>query len=468
MTTPDHRATPVLTEHRWPWSVQLVDLLTRLLLCTAAAGLAVFLVGVFAMLVLTELYPVVASRIDRVSRMAVGVYAGGGAAALLLGGYAFAAHRWLEVGALRRWGAEAPHRVPVDPQRRTVRADSPSGTLGTAAGWTAGLSGFMVLASVWILFEDPDLEGLTVLAVSLLVCGFGVGGIVLARRIGRGWSDHTRAVASAWATTLPRAVHTDRDRRRAGRWGEQVLDLGPQRARHVASWLGRTAGAATSLSALAGVPGLVLRQPCRDCDPRTLDAAGETTIDWLVTTAFALLVVGLLLGLARGGLVLLLAVVQRTVLQRGARAPRRPRVSREIVAEVLTLTSPERLLGLVLLVAGAAAAPLPLVAALAEEVAGWWTTGGLVGAVLLLAGAGLLLVDHAVGPRWRQRLREAYAPGDVDVEEGVARRRRRGRNRESGGDQQAGVHHDSGGGDSGGGSDGGGDGGGGGGGGGGD
>ncbi|RCK69364.1 hypothetical protein DT076_10745 [Desertihabitans brevis] len=407
-------------EHRWPWSVRLVDLLTRLLLCAAAAGLAVFLVGVFSMLVLTELYPAVASRIDRVSRMAVGVYAGGGAAALLLGGYALAAHRWLEVSVLRRWGAEAPHRVPADPQRRAVRAKSPSGTLGVAAGWTAGLSAFMVLASVWILFEDPDLEGLTVLAVSLLVLGLGVVGLVVSVRIGRGWPDHTGAASGAWLSSLPRAVHADRDRRRAGRGGEQVLAVGPRRARRVAYWLGRGSGAAIGLSVLAGVPGLVLRQPCRDCDPRTLGAAGETTIDWLVTTAFALLAVGLLLGLAQGVLLLLVAVVERAVLQRGARAPRRPRVPRDVLARVLATPTAERLLGLTLLVAGAAAAPLPLVAALADEVAAWWTTAGLVGGVLLLAGAALLLVDHAVTPGWRQTLREAYAPGDVDAGEAEA------------------------------------------------
>lgn len=224
------------------------------------------------------------------------------------------------------------------------------------------------------------------------------------------WDARVARARGAWNAAIPKAI--DAERRRRSRPAEPVETPAPERGLRSVAGLGWRIF--TGVGGVAGAVFLValyLRQPCRQCDERTYDHAGEAIIDVLARFA------GPAALLALVGLALSLVALWAADVLRMARLARRaaegtPAPPADELAAALTGVWPGRSAGVAIVATAWGVAAVALGVHLAGSGAGWLVLtvpATIVGAL----GVVLLVVSESRAAAVRNRLREAWSPGDV-------------------------------------------------------
>ncbi|MER7797342.1 hypothetical protein [Microbacterium sp. NPDC096154] len=278
--------------------------------------------------------------------------------------------KWMRLRAAEaRFAAPEAPRLPAAEHRR-LRAD-PYGSL-VAVAWFAVVLGPIVVLAAFVAGLGPAVAvGVTLVGIALTL-----GAILLfvtARRFATAWD--------ARAARLPASVASARRRHT------------PTRGWNVA------AAVALQLGVYAFFGGVVLRQPCRDCDPVDYgDSPIEGLIDVLVGLGGALVVVPVvLLLLTTLPHLVRTALAERRTLRAARAGTLQP--GDEVAAQLLDLGTLERLaygltvLGFTLLMLGGTSW-----GALANDHAASEDVAALEALHVLLApGAGLVLAGLAAG-----------------------------------------------------------------------
>ncbi|MCC2593623.1 hypothetical protein LKO27_09415 [Tessaracoccus sp. OS52] len=256
----------------------------------------------------------VAQGIDAYLRSFMGIVAlGGGFGLGLLAAIAHDIYRREQRKVLNRVvedGAGRRNEIPVDWQRRAI-SESRLGSM-ILSGFAAVLGPIVVISGIVMVVGDDDVPfALGALAVGAVMSWVGIVGLRAAFR------DKGGAAQELWAKKLP-PLHPNEPARRYDSDGnlqkvgarelaataeaKSALAAAPEAVRRLAG-LDRLAGIVMNLSlGLFLASGLIttgivlLRQPCRECDPRTFDVGVEALIDsaLLLTSVLTIIGVGVL------------------------------------------------------------------------------------------------------------------------------------------------------------------------------
>lgn len=338
-----------------------------------------------------------------------------GAALLVIGPVVFVARRAAAFTAASMFAAQHPADAPPRDVRDRLCSTTPGGSLETAG--VVGVMAFGFLFLVGLMFtigsmvEDPErVQG----SVAFMVCAaaaalLSVAAIVFGRRREPAQKQRAEVLHGQWKATARRATKAENRRRRTFPRGEipHILRGGSL------WWLYGILYLAVCLGMIVFIAGVLLRQPCRSCEPRVLDAFGEGAIDVFSGTGGALLIAS---GVGSTVLWLLLAAFAfareetlRTWLTRAGGV----RLARESRREMLGVPSATTMLAallagissIVLSVSGGAIAVDwpnldPLLA---------WLTGGSLALAALVFG----MIGHRREARLRMLVRDALMPGDI-------------------------------------------------------
>ena len=383
-----------------------------------------FLVTLGAMLTLDEAFHDLYEEysVDAPARALVGLLF----AALFVGLGIFAfgdsALNWTLARQLREAAETTPDLVPPRDQRRVLVLASPS-TSTTANLWVIVGSALAVLLIFFAILgesSDEDLPGsLAIMAglAALAVIGFVAIALVRRARL-RVWPGVVGAANAVWTERRIDATSASEEAtHRSSR--DHIAE--PRGFRHLAEFSSRAATITLALvlgGFAVGFVGVWMRQPCRNCDERTWESFGESVIDFVLVAGVVIVALGVLAAVA--GLVSAIAAnaleVRALREASGGSRPTRAQLQLQLMG-----TPPYLTIGLVMAGLGAFVAVTGATLALAAEspldvYAPTFEAGALGGLALLVAAIPVFAIGEAVTTRWRNELRERWAPGDVESE----------------------------------------------------
>lgn len=321
---------------------------------------------------------------------------------------------------------EHPESVPPREVRESLKT-SPAKTcldVGTVVCWITGIVlGLCVLLSIYMAGEGVESLVISLIITAVVLGLFLIGYAMRAfgRRSAPEQDELIAGLRSAWGWQVPRADGAERALRKT----LPVAEL-PRMLRTPARGAGLTTvlGWLFGLGTLIFLFGVLLRQPCRNCDQRTFGPTGESLIDsatslggGLLTVAGVVCVVLWLAVAARR--VVLEEVMRRWLVAGGAR-----RVEDERrVAELLNGASAASLATMTL--AGFGAAVLIIAGGIAMVE---WE--GVDASIALVVGQGMLFGSVLLGVFAYHRevglrvlVRERLLPGDAPNATDLAKRR---------------------------------------------
>lgn len=397
---------------------------------TAISAGAFFLAVVVIALVGDEAFHSDYIPLDELTRAAVGLLAALIIAGLGVAGFALGARRTAFARQLEREAEREPHRVGTWLDRRDIEAESPFGNFFVFLWFFIGIAALglliMVLALVETMRYNPEsaAEGWAIFgvlggaAVIVGLAGAVARGVLVPR-----FRDAAGMVVVHWRSQ-ERALATRAERDAQN--GASTVDFGAGRriAERVVHWAVRIAPPLAGVGFVIFMAGVWLRQPCRNCDERYWDEPVEDLIDGLVTIGGPLLIAAALVGLVSVAATWVALVIERATILRlledGGRSPRPAQLLPH-----LTQPGPLPLLGIALVAAG-----VPPAVVLAIGPGGDPTRSAIAGILGLLAviGVALIWLGEGVDGRFRNRIREAWPPGDPvppkpDARRGTARAR---------------------------------------------
>lgn len=258
---------------------------------------------------------------------------------------------------------------------------------------------------------DGAAEGFAVLAV-LLGAGLITLLLLLAwRGVWRSaWDEHVVRARQVWNVAIPRAI--DAERRRRGPVAELTVPRGERLLRSIADRGWRVFGGLGGAAGAVFLVALYLRQPCRECDERRYDHAGEAIIDVLARIAGPTAIVAVL-GLGLSLIALWIAEVRQVSRLAALAASGTPAPPPEQLTAVLTGVWPGRSAGTGLVAIGWGGAAVATGVLLAGVATIDWLAVLLPLAALGALGVVVLAASESHAVRVRNRLREAWSPGDV-------------------------------------------------------
>lgn len=338
-----------------------------------------------------------------------------GAALLVIGPVVFVAHRAAVFAAASKFAAQHPTDAPPRDVRDRLRSTTPGGSLETAGVVGVMAFGFLfligVLLTIGSMVEDPErVQGsvtfMVCAAVAALLSGVAIG---LGKRREPAQKRRAEMLQGQWKATARRAAKAENRRRRAFPRGEipHILRGGSL------WWLYGILYLTVCLGMVVFIVGVLLRQPCRTCEPRVLDPFGESAIDVFSGTGGALLIAS---GVGSAVLWLLLAgfafareETLRTWLTRAGGVRLEGEHRRELLGIPSAMTMLAALLAgicsIVLAVSGGAiAVDWPNLDPLTA-----WLTGGSLTVAALVCG----MIGHRREVRLRMLVRDALMPGDI-------------------------------------------------------
>lgn len=338
-----------------------------------------------------------------------------GGVLLVTGPVVFVARRTAVFSAASMFAARHPADAPPRDVRDKLSSTTPAGSLETAGVVGVLAFGFLFLVGVIFtigsLVEDPELVQGSVIfaAVTIVLVLLSIVAIVSGKRHGPAQKQRAEELQGQWKETAKRAAKGEKGRRRTFSKGEMphILRGGSL------WWLYGVLYLTVCLGMIVFIVGILLRQPCRFCEPRTLDAFGESAIDVFSGTGGALLIVS---GVGSAALWMLLAAfafareeVLRSWLTRAGGVRLEGMQRREL------LGMPSAMTMLATLLAGIAAVVLP---ASGGAIAIGWPNfdpqlAWLIGGSLVLAAVVIGMIAHRREVRLRMLVRDALMPGDV-------------------------------------------------------
>ena len=410
-------------------AARLVHVLSTAFFAVAAGSGAGFLVLAFAGVAGVELAPGIWGEgdVDRMLRAGVGAAALSIVAALGLGAILLSIARLLHVRQLARDAEAAPATIASWETRKDVALESPFGPLKTFAAIFLPIDAIVILVVSLALGEsigradDAD-EGFVLLGALVGAAAFVIVLLVVASRWWAPmWRSAAAGVRRAWSPEQQKAAR-DADRAAAHPGPASSTGALPADLRRIATLAGRIAGIAGAVGAITFFIGLAARQPCRDCDQLSYPEVGERAIDVLMAIAAlvtALAVAVLVLSLVTAwlaGVIEQRALVSLAASGAGAPAP---------VVLAARLTGPWSGTEAGAALVGLGAGLLPIVGTAVAVAPGFWPSW-VVPALAVLGVLGLVVLWWAEGgsARVRNRLREAWHPGDVVAPEPVSRKPR--------------------------------------------
>lgn len=390
-----------------------------------------FLVALGAMLTLDEAFHDLYDEfsVDAPARALVGLLF----AALFVGlgvfTFADSALNWTLARQLRSAADSTPALVPPRDQRRVLALSSPS-TAMTASLWViVGSALAVLLIFLAILGESSDDELPGTLAIMAGLAATVVAGIVATAVVRRArfrvWPGVVAAANGVWTEQcIAAAAASEKANRRKG------LDriAAPPGFRQLAAFASRAATITIALilgGFAVGFVGVWMRQPCRNCDERTWESFGESVIDFVLVAGVVIVALGVL-----AAIVGLAAAIAANALEvralREASDSKRPAAAQ--LQRQLTGTSPYLSIGLVLAGLGTFVAVTGATLAVAAEspldaYTATFEAAAFGGLALLVAAIPVFAIGEAVTTRWRNELRERWAPGDVESERPAPRMR---------------------------------------------
>lgn len=338
---------------------------------------------------------------------------------LVAGPIGFVWRRTATFAAANRFAAQHPSDAPPRRVREGLRR-TPSDALESAGVFGVIASGLLVVVAgvllIAALVENPeDIASLTILLVSAAVAVLiSIVATVRGRRGQPAEKQRVLALQHQWKAPAKRAERAERSLRLAFPRADvpRILRGGSL------WWLFGVLYLTVWLGVAVFVVGLLLRQPCRLCEPRVLDPFGEGAIDvFSGAGGFLILASGiasvvlwlalLLVGFARE------EVLRRWLTRAGGVRIAGPQQRAELLDLPLAGTMLSQVLAgcaaVVLVVTGAAvSAGLPNFDARAA-----WLTGGALLLVALVSG--VLASRREV--RLRMLVRDTLMPGDVSGED---------------------------------------------------
>lgn len=338
-----------------------------------------------------------------------------GGVLLVTGPVVFVACRTAVFSAASMFAARHPADAPPRDVRDKLSSTTPAGSLETAGVVGVLAFGFLFLVGVIFtigsLVEDPELVQGSVIfaAVTIVLVLLSIVAIVSGKRRGPAQKQRAEELQGQWKATAKRAAKGEKGRRRTFSKGEMphILRGGSL------WWLYGVLYLTVCLGMIVFIVGILLRQPCRFCEPRTLDAFGESAIDVFSGTGGALLIVS---GVGSAALWMLLAAfafareeVLRSWLTRAGGVRLEGMQRREL------LGMPSAMTMLATLLAGIAAVVLPVSGG---AIAIGWPNfdpqlAWLIGGSLVLAAVVIGMIAHRREVRLRMLVRDALMPGDV-------------------------------------------------------
>ncbi|MEV7618674.1 hypothetical protein AB0N59_00885 [Microbacterium sp. NPDC089321] len=342
-----------------------------------------------------------------------------GAVLLVIGPVVFVARRAAVFTAASTFAAQHPADAPPRDVRDRLRSATPGGSLETAGVVGVLAFGFLFLVGVMItigsLVEDPErVQGSVVFMVCAAVAALlSAVAIVQGKRREPAQKRRAEVLQGEWKATARRAAKAERGRRRTYPRAEipHILRGGSL------WWLYGILYLTVCLGMVVFIVGILLRQPCRFCEPRVLDPFGESAIDVFSGTGGALLIAS---GVGSAVLWLLLAAfafAREETLRSWLTRSGGVRLEGEQRREMLGL--PAAMTMLATLLAGIASVVLAVSGgAIAIDWPNFdpplaWLTGGSLVLAALVVG----MLGHRREVRLRMLVRDALMPGDITGDE---------------------------------------------------
>lgn len=406
-------------------SPALPRIIEQLILHVVFGLIITFLVGMLPLLILEEDAIQLGRewrQMDALGRYGVGIVFLAGVAMVLP---LMAANFWASWSIRRAIEAQAENRPEVVATPAQLRRDPDASRTTLRIGMLvfvgigAVIGGFLlVMGLIGLADEVPESIEAVVIGVVLVVigalCWWAARVLKKARTPTmsprKTWSGDLARVRKDMATTA-----AEQERREL----PKVLRVW----RTLARVLAVVQYALISLTAMFAVLGVMARQPCRTCEPRTFGPGIEATLDrfWILVGVMAILA-GVTI-LAHGILAVLASALTRRELVRridvGEAALARPddKVLNAVVAETSgPWGQAAHLSGLWMVVPLVLGAVWLLVAAVGHTVyADFITTGWtflVVGAALLVVHVVCLVADEVSDPAMRDKIREAWPVDD--------------------------------------------------------
>ena len=378
-----------------------------------------FLVVLFTAIAGGELDPVAWSGdVDAMLRQSIGAAALSIGASLGVGAFAQGAYRMLFVRQLARAAEADPRRVVAWNTRRLLILPTPF--LGT---YIYGFY-FLVMGIIAIIINalvvstgESDVAA-TILIIEVALWLLMAAFLLLVWRVGEpAWKRADDRVSEAWGLggRLPMRMRQPR--------GKQRTD-GDARA------LRRAARRIAIVGAVAGVVGagtfmiaVSLRQPCRRCDQRSYAEPGERVIDALVAFAIPFTTVAVLAAVLALVAIWLSGVLEASGASSLAQA-RSDAPEHEVLDRLFNGWWPGTTAGLAMVGLGWGFAP---VLAGADLAAPGILPPALIPTLIGVGAVGIALIwwSEGAAARSRNRLREAWALGDIVTQPTPAGRNRR-------------------------------------------
>ncbi|MEJ1088224.1 hypothetical protein WDU99_07845 [Microbacterium sp. Mu-80] len=284
MTEPSAEDAPRVREIRSP-GLQIVTALTNVLIGLTLGSVVTFL-GVVVLAIVVEETGVlgllgVGLDFDALFRASMGPVLISWGVMLIAWPTLTVARAFVTLAAVEALIDEHPESVPPRAVRESLKT-SPAKTCrdaGTVICWITGIVlALCVLLSIYMAGEDFDSLVISLIITAVVLGLFLVGYAMTAygRRSAPAQEELIAGLQSAWGWQVPRADAAERALRKT----LPVAEL-PRMLR-----TGRRGGAWTTvlgwmlgLGTLIFLFGVLLRQPCRNCEQRTFGPTGESLID---------------------------------------------------------------------------------------------------------------------------------------------------------------------------------------------